>query len=45
MTRTLECMNLETQIFFEEIEHQKIFDTCPEVFQNLDQGTVDVFGL
>ena len=31
-------MNLETQKFFHKIEHQKIFDTCPEVFQNLDQG-------
>ena len=25
-------------IFFKKIEHQKIFDTCLGVFQNLDQG-------
>ena len=34
MAITLECMNLETQ---KKIEHQKIFDTCLGVFQNVDQ--------
>jgi len=31
-------MNLETQIFFLNTEHRKIFDKCLGVFQNLDQG-------
>ena len=38
MAITLELMNLETQNFFQKIEHQKIFDKCLGVFQNLDQG-------
>ena len=38
MAITLEWINLETQNFFQKIEHRKIFDTCLGVFQNLDQG-------
>ena len=35
---TLERVSLETRNFFKNVEHQKIFDTCLGVFQNLDQG-------
>ena len=49
----LELKNLETDEprglkFWRELKHQKTFDTCPGVFQNLDQGPdgalkIDVF--
>ena len=38
MARTLEGLNPETRIFFKRVEHQKIFDMCLGIFQNLDQG-------
>ena len=39
----LEPKNFETDEprgpkFCRELKHQKIFETCPGVFQNLDQG-------
>ena len=31
--------------FCREVKKQKIFDTCPEFFQNLDQGLENCFSL